>query len=280
MTETDLDAAHASKRPVTPEERYKMIAEAAYFLAEKRGFAGGDMAQDWRNAEAQIDQMLREQGRLPALTDEDIEQRVKTALASDPASIAKEVRAITLDALTRGHLDSEAVKRVTAAVVAGARAGVAPLGERGDQPLKEAMRGLDEALAGAAEAAHLAIEEAATRTKEFSQQGLKKAADDLATLQTLFAETLQEAARTARGVAQTTFKQLAEHAKSSGSAVGQRVKLAVEQLAQTAKATARDQARKGTKALRNETALLAGLAAGLLQGIAARLQSTSDEKQR
>lgn len=50
------------------------------------------------------------------------------------------------------------------------------------------MRGLDEALAGAAEAAQLAIQEAAGRTGEFSRQGLKQAADDLATLQTLFVE--------------------------------------------------------------------------------------------
>lgn len=52
--------------PVTAEKRYQMIAEAAYFLAEKRGFTGGDMAEDWRAAEAQIDQTLRDLGRLHA----------------------------------------------------------------------------------------------------------------------------------------------------------------------------------------------------------------------
>lgn len=279
-TNTHPESVTLEKQPATAEERYKMIAEAAYFLAEKRGFSGGDMAEDWRAAEAQIDQTLREQGRLPALTTEEIEQRVQAALNTDPAAIAGQVRAITLDALTRGHLDVEALKQVMAAVVAGARAGVAPLGEHGGQPLKEAMRGLDEALAGAAEAVHLAIEEAAGRTREFSRQGLKRAADDLAALQALFAETLQEAARTTQGTVQTTFEQLAEHARSSGSAVGQRVQSALEQLARTMTETASKQTRKGAEALRHETALLASLAAGLLQGIAARLQSTFDEKGR
>lgn len=264
--------------PITAEERYRMIAEAAYFLAEKRGFTGGDMAVDWRQAEAQVDQMLREQGRLPAMSTEEIEQRVQGVLATDPTAIAAQVRAITLDALTRGSLDAEALKRVTASVVKGAREGVTHLGEHGSQSLKEAMRGLDEALAGAAEAAQLAIQEAAGRTKDFSRQGLKQAADDLATLQALFAETLQDAAHNTRGVVQATFTELAEHARTSGSAVGQRVKGAIEQLTQTMKATARDQAKKGTEAMHHETALLAGLAAGLLQGIAARLQSMSDEK--
>ena len=40
-------------------ERRHMIAEAAYYLAEKRGFADGDPAQDWIAAEAQIEALLR-----------------------------------------------------------------------------------------------------------------------------------------------------------------------------------------------------------------------------
>lgn len=264
--------------PVTAEERYRMIAEAAYFRAEKRGFLGGNVAEDWLQAEAEIDQMLKEQGRLPILASEEIERQVQGVLATEPAAIAAQVRAITLDALTRGSLDTDALKRVTAAVVKGAREGATPLGEHGGQALKEAMRGLDEALAGAAEAAQLAIQEAAGRTSEFSRQGLRRAADDLATLQTLFIETLQDAARDTKGVAQATFTELAEHARTSGSAISQRVKIALDQLAHAMTEGARDQAKKGTEVLRHETALLAGLAAGLLRGIAARLESKESDK--
>lgn len=264
--------------PVTAEERYRMIAEAAYFRAERRGFLGGDMAEDWLQAESEIDRMLKEHRRLPSMTPEEIGQRVQGALATDPAAIATQVRAITLDALTRGHLDTDALKRVTAAVVKGAREGATPLGERSGQALKEAMRGLDEALAGAAEAAQLAIQEATGRSNEFSRQGLKRAADELATLQTLFIETLQDAARDTRGVVQSTFTELAEHARSSGSAVGQRTRIALEQLTQAVTVGAREQAKKGTAAVRHEAALLAGLAAGLLQGIAARLESRDTDK--
>jgi hypothetical protein len=48
------------KAPVSPEQRYHMIAEAAYFRAEKRGFVGGDVAQDWREAEAEIHRLLQQ----------------------------------------------------------------------------------------------------------------------------------------------------------------------------------------------------------------------------
>ena len=40
------------------EERRRMIAEAAYFRAEKRGFAGGDPFEDWIVAERQVDEAL------------------------------------------------------------------------------------------------------------------------------------------------------------------------------------------------------------------------------
>jgi len=264
--------------PVTAEERYRMIAEAAYFRAEKRDFLGGDVAGDWLQAEAEVDRMLKEQGRLPLLPPEEIERQVQDAVATEPAAIADQVRAITLDALTRGHLDRDALKRVTAAVVKGAREGAAPLGEDGGRALKEAMRGLDEALAGAAEAAQLAIQEAVGRSSEFSREGLKRAVDDLATLQTLFLETLQVTARETKGVAQATFTELAEHARRSGSAVSRRVRTALEQLPHAMEEGARDQTKKGVKVLRHEAALLAGLAAGLLRGVAARLESKTSDK--
>jgi len=39
----------------SPEERWKVIAVAAYHKAEKRGFAPGDELQDWVEAEKEID---------------------------------------------------------------------------------------------------------------------------------------------------------------------------------------------------------------------------------
>ena len=53
----------ASKKPsgtriVSAEERRSMIAEAAYYLAERRDFKGEDSASDWLAAEAEIDNKL------------------------------------------------------------------------------------------------------------------------------------------------------------------------------------------------------------------------------
>lgn len=48
---------------VTPEQRYRMICDAAYFRAERRGFVGGNPAQDWVEAEAEINLMLKKAGK-------------------------------------------------------------------------------------------------------------------------------------------------------------------------------------------------------------------------
>lgn len=55
-------AAKAARRsdikPVTTEERERMIAVKAYYCAEHRGFAPGHELEDWCEAEAEIDQQL------------------------------------------------------------------------------------------------------------------------------------------------------------------------------------------------------------------------------
>jgi hypothetical protein len=43
---------------VSREERHALICNAAYYLAERRGFANGDAAQDWLMAEKEVDQLL------------------------------------------------------------------------------------------------------------------------------------------------------------------------------------------------------------------------------
>jgi len=45
---------------IDPAERQQLIAERAYFRVEKRGFAPGGELQDWFEAEAEIEQVLRQ----------------------------------------------------------------------------------------------------------------------------------------------------------------------------------------------------------------------------
>jgi len=205
-----------------------------------------------------------------------IEQEVQAAIADDTVAITERVRKITLNALSSGELDSAAIKQVMEAVVKGARQGIIRPDEGGATSLKSAMRGLDEALAAAATATHLAVQEAAGRTNEFSNESLKKSVDELAKLESQFIDTIVEAAKQSSGHVQATLRDIANHATSSGTVIRGQVETALEELAKAIAATTRDQVSAGANTLREETALLAGLAAGVLKGIADRLQPPSD----
>ena len=43
---------------VPADVRQKMVADAAYYIAERRGFQPGDLVADWIAAEAEIDELL------------------------------------------------------------------------------------------------------------------------------------------------------------------------------------------------------------------------------
>lgn len=45
-------------KPASAGERARMVAEAAFFIAEKRGFVPGRAEQDWAEAERQIATLL------------------------------------------------------------------------------------------------------------------------------------------------------------------------------------------------------------------------------
>ncbi len=48
-------------RPPTPEQRQEMIAIAAYYLAERRGFTPDGAESDWLSAERMINALIADQ---------------------------------------------------------------------------------------------------------------------------------------------------------------------------------------------------------------------------
>ncbi len=66
LADPDVHPAPLEEKPVslqglvevTPDQRLGMIREAAYYKAERRGFQGGNDADDWADAEREIDDLL------------------------------------------------------------------------------------------------------------------------------------------------------------------------------------------------------------------------------
>lgn len=65
-----------SQQKISAGQRQQMIAEAAYFRAERRGFDGGDAVRDWCEAETEVDARLRE------IEDEHLAERIQEVLAT------------------------------------------------------------------------------------------------------------------------------------------------------------------------------------------------------
>jgi hypothetical protein len=59
-----LDNAAQYIVPRVVEDRTELIAKAAYFNAERRGFAPGHELEDWLAAENEVDQRLAGEGRV------------------------------------------------------------------------------------------------------------------------------------------------------------------------------------------------------------------------
>jgi DNA repair exonuclease SbcCD ATPase subunit len=82
-----------------------MIAEAAYFKAERRGFNGGDAVRDWCEAEAEIDARLRR------LDDGQLVERIEEVLESAAAKLAAVRRKVArLSRETRGEWERDLEK--------------------------------------------------------------------------------------------------------------------------------------------------------------------------
>ena len=84
-------ARPGSEQGDTPEERHRMIAVAAYYHAERRGFRGGEELSDWLEAEEEVEHLLEAQpGNDPkASTKDHFQQKLETQLKEWDVSLEK-----------------------------------------------------------------------------------------------------------------------------------------------------------------------------------------------
>lgn len=194
-------------------------------------------------------------------------------------NVREKVRQLTLRVLSARSLDIESVRETAGAVLRGAQAAVQKDFQDSSERthvardhLKQAVTGLDIALAQFAEAAMLAVEEAAGRAQKYSSEDLKRARSDLESLEKMFLETLQSSASTARNAAGEILHDLAAHARTHGSAIGNQLKDTLSVFTSHIAAAGRAQVGNGLHLAKNTSDLMRQIAAGVLTGLAERIR--------
>lgn len=71
---------------ISAAERSRMIAEAAYYRAQNRGFDNGDSVDDWIAAEREIDARLLSPPEAPAATDKTAADKTTALVTRPPAA--------------------------------------------------------------------------------------------------------------------------------------------------------------------------------------------------
>lgn len=203
-----------------------------------------------------------------------LEADVKNAIEQGH-DVQEQVRQLTLRRISARSLDIESLRQIAASVLRGARAAAqkelnlsAAQTRTARTQLKQAVAGLDGALAQVASATRLAVEEAANRAQKFSGEDLARARADLESLESMLLETLQTSASSAKDAAGEILHDLAAHTRTQGSAVGAQIKDTLAVITHQLGAAGRTQAVAGLHLAHATSDLLRQIAAGVLTGVA------------
>jgi hypothetical protein len=203
---------------------------------------------------------------------QDVKNAARAAVKSG-TDVHQQIKDITLTALTKRQLDMENIKSVTEAVGNGINEGMATQGEHAKEVFTQAATALDDALAIAAEASKLAIEEAASRVSEYSEHDLNNAISDLKDREGVFLDTLGRIAIGSNQVIANIVSDFISHTGQSGTAVGKQTLIALEALKDMSKIS-KDIIVSSTV---TTASTLAQIGSGILLGIAESLQSSQSK---
>jgi hypothetical protein len=211
-----------------------------------------------------------------------MEQRMPKPTTSDAASpvttedqvIRERVKGLTSRALQQGRIDPEAIRDIARVMIGGTPGNMAVSGAAARELFADAVRKLDEALVKSASATHDALQQLATRGKDFTDNDLKEALVSLRKLEQDYAAAASRIAEAMTGNLRREMMELAAHAQNLGVEASARVASMMEELAGGVGATS------GMAKIRDASARMALLASGVLGGVADALRDQSEAKNR
>jgi hypothetical protein len=204
-------------------------------------------------------------------------QEAARRVAESGSDLQARIRDLTLAALSSAQLDLPHMRKVTRSVIEGVGAAVEQRSEDSGEVIRQSLDGIGEALAKAGEASTLAIREAAGRAAEFSEHDLKRALDELASLQGLLLDTLGEVAKAGSAMLSTVLADFQTHARITGNALGEQLAGNIAALQRLMPPAGREGLKAGAQTAREASERLGRIASGILAGIGAGLKAKPQE---
>lgn len=215
-----------------------------------------------------------------ALSTQEIISAASESVQQDVSDIRTRVRDLTLRALQSRRLETDEIREVVRAVAEGVSLGAEHRAGEVKQALASALSGLDDALAKAAQATHLALQELVSKSRDFTDQDLRRALDDLRVTEQALLDTLGQVADVAGSKIRQELKDAVEHARRSGTDTGASVKATLSDLGSHLSASLQASKHAGQDAANTLSSRLAALASGILAGMAEALREKSESTKK
>ena len=193
-------------------------------------------------------------------------------VASEDQVIRERVKGLTSQALQEGRIDPEAVRDIARAVIGGTAGSMTMSGAETRELFADTVKKLDEALMNSARGTHEALQQLATRGKDFTDNDLKEALVSLRQLEQDYAAAASRIAEAMTGNLRREMMELAAHAQNVGVEASARVASMMGELAGGVSAT------PGIATIRDASVRMALLASGVLAGVADALRDQSEAK--
>ncbi len=196
------------------------------------------------------------------------------AAAGDEAELRERIRAMVMQALVDRQADPAAIRDVMRDTIAGVGDGLFERGSQASTALREAVRGMDEAVGRSVYAVQMAVEEARGKGRRFADADVKEAVDAVKGLEGDLLSTLKEASDKTQGWLKGEFADLSLHLARTGTDTGAQVREVMEKLGSQMGGISAGALADSMAAMQEAQGRLATVASGILRGLADSLDAT------
>lgn len=197
------------------------------------------------------------------------------ANSGDVEQLREQVRALVMKALVDHQADPAAMRDIMRDTLAGVGDGLFERGSQASAALREAVRGMDEAVGRSVYAVRMAFEEAWGMGARFADTDVKETVDLVKDLEDDLLSTIREASDRTQGWLKGEFADLSLHLARTGTDTGAQVRAVLEKLNSRMGSVTLGAASDTLATAHEVSGRLTALASGILRGLADSLDARS-----